>query len=186
MFYDMGYTDVLTTVTKFKKSCLSPQWNGLFTLIYKGLAERVAGSDGANKGFMTILYGLYHGINLDYGCLIWSQLVQSLNSSSKHSEISCGRLWTLVTCRAIEHFQIPIMADVLYSSIATFHTTIIIISDPTKFMFIGSIPESMSRCVSSENNVIGDYRKLTPSGPRQLTPEMQSALEVVDKTEKRG
>ena len=49
MFYVMGYIDVLTTVTKFKKSCLPPQWNGLLTLINKGLAERVAGSDGTRK-----------------------------------------------------------------------------------------------------------------------------------------
>ena len=58
MFYDMGYTEVLTMVTKFKKSCLPPQWNGLFTLLFKSLLERVAGSDGAIKAFMTLLYGL--------------------------------------------------------------------------------------------------------------------------------
>lgn len=55
MFYDMGYTDILTTVTKFKKLCLPPQWNGLFTLLFKGFVERVVGSDGASKSFMTIL-----------------------------------------------------------------------------------------------------------------------------------
>ena len=94
---------------------------------------------------MTILYGLYNGINLDYGSLIWSQLVQSLNFSSKHSEISCGHFWTFVTGRAIETFQIPVMADALLSFVATFHMTKIIVSDPTKFMFIGSVPESMYR-----------------------------------------
>ncbi|XP_023745508.1 pollen-specific leucine-rich repeat extensin-like protein 1 [Lactuca sativa] len=31
-----------------------------------------------------------------------------------------------------------------------------------------------------------DYRKLIPSGPHQLTPEMQSALEAADKPAKRG
>ena len=49
MFYDMGYMDVLTTVTKFKNSCLPTQWNGLLTLLYKGLSERVAWSDGESK-----------------------------------------------------------------------------------------------------------------------------------------
>ncbi|KAL7597951.1 hypothetical protein Lser_V15G22324 [Lactuca serriola] len=33
---------------------------------------------------------------------------------------------------------------------------------------------------------MADYKKLTPSGPRQLTPEMQSALDDVDKPAKRG
>ena len=75
MFYQMGYTEILTTITKFKKSCLPPQWNGLFTLLFKGLSERSAGSDGASKAFMTMLYGLYSGLNLDYGPIIWQQLV---------------------------------------------------------------------------------------------------------------
>ena len=91
MFYQMGYTKTLTIVTKFKKSCLPPQWNGLFTLLFKGLSERCAGSDGASKSFMTVLCGLYHGIDLDYATFIWKQRVQSLYSSSSHSEISCRR-----------------------------------------------------------------------------------------------
>lgn len=184
MFYDMGYTNVLTTVTKFKKSCLPLQWNGLLTLINKGLAERVAGSDGTSKGLMTILYGLYHVINLDYGSLIWSQLVQSINSITRHSKISCGRFWTIVTRQAIEHFQIPVMTDALLSCVATFHTKKIIFSNATKFSFNGSIPETMYRCVTSESKVMAEYRKLPPTGPRQLTPEMREALDVVEKPAK--
>ena len=71
MFYNMGYTEILTTVTKFKKSCLPPQWNGFFTILFKGLSERSAGSDGASRLFITILYGLYTGVNLDYGSVLW-------------------------------------------------------------------------------------------------------------------
>ena len=91
MFYNMGYTEILTTITKFKKSCLPPQWNGFFTVLFKGLSERSAGSDGASRLFMTILYGLYHGVNLDYGSVLWQQLIQSLVSTSRHSEISYAR-----------------------------------------------------------------------------------------------
>lgn len=58
MMYEMGYTDVLTTIAKVKKSCLPSQWNGLLTLLIKGLAERCGGSDTTSKGFLTILYGL--------------------------------------------------------------------------------------------------------------------------------
>lgn len=65
MFDNMGYTELLTVVTKVKKSCLPPQWKGLFTLMFKGLSERVVGLDGASKIFMTILYGIYIGIHLD-------------------------------------------------------------------------------------------------------------------------
>ncbi|KAL7617819.1 hypothetical protein Lser_V15G02560 [Lactuca serriola] len=182
----MGYTDVLTTVTKFKKSCLPSQWNGLLTLLIKSLAERSGGSDGSSKDFLTLLYSLYNGINLDYGTIIWSQVVQSLNTSTRHSEISCGCFWTLITRRAINTLDIPVMKDALVASIATFHTKEIIISDPTNFHHKGSIPKSMYRCVSAESQVMAEYRTLPPKGPRVLTPEQQAALEAVDKPGNRG
>ncbi|KAL7586433.1 hypothetical protein Lser_V15G39470 [Lactuca serriola] len=75
MFYNMGYTEVLTTVTKFKKSCLPPQWNGMFTVLFKGLSERSVGSDGASHLFLSIMYGIYNGINMDYGFVLW-QLIR--------------------------------------------------------------------------------------------------------------
>lgn len=88
--YEMRYTNVLTTITKVKKSCLPSQWNGLLTLLIKGLAERSGGSDTTSKGFLTLLYGLYNGINLDYGSIIWSQVVHSLNTLTRHSKILVG------------------------------------------------------------------------------------------------
>ena len=127
----MGYIETLTTVTKFKKSCLPPQWNGLFTLLFKGLSERNAGSDGTSKSFMTIMYGLYNGVHMDYGSILWQQIVQRLTSSSRHSEVLCGRLWSIVTKWAMDRFHVPIMADSLLSFIATFHTTKIIVTDPS-------------------------------------------------------
>lgn len=154
MFYNMGYTEILTSITKFKKSCLLPQWNGLFTLLFKGLLERSVGSYGASKSFMTLLYGIYNSINLDFGSVLWQQLIQSLSYASRHSEVSCGRFWTIVTQWAMERYQVPIMADSLLSSIATFHTTKIIVTDPSKYQFIGSIPESMYACVSLESHII--------------------------------
>lgn len=42
MFCQMGYNDILTTVTKFKKSLLPPKWNCLFTLRFKAFSEQVA------------------------------------------------------------------------------------------------------------------------------------------------
>ena len=50
--------------------------------------------------------------------------------------------------RAIAKLNIPVMADLLKSSIATFHTMKIIVTDNSKFTCVGSIPESMCRCVS--------------------------------------
>ena len=154
MMYEMGYTDVLTTIAKVKKSCLPSQWNGLLTLLIKGLAERCGGSDTTSKGFLTILYGLYNGINLDYGLIIRSQVVQSLNTTTRHSEITCGRFWTLITKKAMDSLEIPVMKNVLLASIASFHTKKIIISDPSKFHHYGLIPESIYMCVTAQSRVM--------------------------------
>nr|KAJ0197055.1 hypothetical protein LSAT_V11C700366830 [Lactuca sativa] len=118
-----------------------------------GISKRSAGSDGASNSFMTVLYGLYNGLNLDFGSIIWQQLVQSLVSSSRNSEISCGRFWSLINNWAMDRLRVPIMADSLLSSIATFHTTKIIVADPTKFSFIGSIPEAMLGRISASRSV---------------------------------
>ena len=73
MFYEMGYKDLIPSISKFKKLNLPPQWNGLFTVLFKAFSERVTNSDCANKMFMTLMYGLYYGINLDYGTVLWAQ-----------------------------------------------------------------------------------------------------------------
>ena len=78
------------------------------------------------------------------------------------------------------------MADSLLSSITTFHTTKIIVTDPSKFFFIGSIPEAMYACVSEESNVIQGYKKLPSLGPRELTPARIHSIEEADKPSKWG
>ncbi|KAL7589612.1 hypothetical protein Lser_V15G41251 [Lactuca serriola] len=186
MMYEMGYTDVLTTITKVMKSYLPAQWNGLLTLLIKGLAEQCGGSDTTIKGYLTILYGLYNGINLDYGSIIWSQVVQSLNTMTRHSEISCGRFWTLITRKAIDSLEIPVMKDALLATIATFHTKKIIISDPSKFHHYGLIPETMYSCVSAQSNVMADYGKRSPIGQRVLSAEQQAALDALEQPANRG
>ncbi|XP_052621069.1 pectinesterase inhibitor 10-like [Lactuca sativa] len=77
------------------------------------------------------------------------------------------------------------MADSLLSSIATFHTTKIIVTDPTKFSFIGSIPEAMLGRISTSSNILQQYRKRPSAGPRKLTPAMILSIEEYDKPAKR-
>lgn len=86
----------------------------------------------------------------------------------------------------MDRLHVPIMADSLLSSIATFHTTKIIVTDPSKFFFIGPIPEAMYSCVSEASNVIQEYKKLPSSGPRELKPAMIRSIEEADKPAKRG
>ncbi|KAL7606592.1 hypothetical protein Lser_V15G17506 [Lactuca serriola] len=186
MFYNMGYTEVLTTVTKFKKSCLPPQWNGLFTVLFKGLSEQSAGSDEASRLFISILYGIYNGINLDYGSVLWQQLIQSLSSTSRHSKISYARFWTLVTKWVMDKYHIPIVAGSPMSSIGTFRTTKIIVSDASKFQFIGSIPETMYGDVPTDSRIIRTYKEFRRSGLRELSPEMLKSIHEADKPAARG
>ena len=86
----------------------------------------------------------------------------------------------------MDRLPVPIMADSLLSSIATFHTTKIIVTDPTKFSFIVSIPEAMYAYVSDASNVLQEYKKHPFSGPRELTPAMIRSIEEAEKTTKRG
>ncbi|CAI9283107.1 unnamed protein product [Lactuca saligna] len=62
MFYQMGYNEDFSLLSIFKKPYLPPMWNGLFTLLFKSLSERVVGFDSASKLFYTIIIGLYNGI----------------------------------------------------------------------------------------------------------------------------
>ncbi|XP_052621019.1 gibberellin-regulated protein 14-like [Lactuca sativa] len=78
------------------------------------------------------------------------------------------------------------MADSLLSSIATFHTTKIIVTDPTKFSFTGPILEAMLGCISASSNVLQRYMKRPSVGPRELTPAMIRSIEEADKPAKRG
>ncbi|CAI9288706.1 unnamed protein product [Lactuca saligna] len=133
MFYQMGYKETLTAVSKFRKPNLPPQWNDLFTLLFKGFSKMVTGSEYASKLFMAILNGLYIGSNIDYSFVLWAQLVQSTLSTTCHSEISCTRFSTLIVHHSIDRLKISLMQDTLMASISTFHTIGIIISDSSSF-----------------------------------------------------
>ncbi|XP_023738707.1 pollen-specific leucine-rich repeat extensin-like protein 2 [Lactuca sativa] len=78
------------------------------------------------------------------------------------------------------------MADYLLSSITTFHATKIIVTDPTNYSFIGSIPEAMLSRISASSNVLQQYRKRPSSGPRELTPAMVCSIEEAYKPAKRS
>ncbi|KAL7600954.1 hypothetical protein Lser_V15G23568 [Lactuca serriola] len=86
----------------------------------------------------------------------------------------------------MDSLEIPVMKDVLLASIASFHTKKIIIFDPSKFHHYGLIPESMYRCVSAQSNVMAEYRKRSPLGPRVLSEEQQAALDALDQPANRG
>lgn len=90
MFYQMGYIGGISLLLKFQKSFLPPIWNELFTLLFKSLSERVSGSDSPSKFFYTLIYGLYTGINMDFGSVQLAQFVQSTSSTIRDTKIFCA------------------------------------------------------------------------------------------------
>ncbi|CAI9302898.1 unnamed protein product [Lactuca saligna] len=85
MFFQMDYSGDISLLSKFIKSFLPPMWNWLFIVLFNILSEMVLGSDSARKLFYTLIYGLYHGINMDFGSVIWSQFIQSTSLSTQHT-----------------------------------------------------------------------------------------------------
>lgn len=120
MFYHMVYIVYISLLSKFRKPNLPPMWNELFTLLFKSFSKRVAGLDNASKLFCTIIYGLYHGTNMDYGSILWTQPIQSTASSSSNSRISCTRFWSIVVKRALVHFKVPISDDLWFLQFRSF------------------------------------------------------------------
>lgn len=72
----------------------------------------------------------------------------------------------------MENRQIPVMKDAMMASISTFHTTRIIVTDTSKYSFVGSIPKAMFRDVLVSSKMLEGYRKIPATGFRPLTSEM--------------
>lgn len=113
-------------------------------------------------------------------------MVQSTLSTIRHSEISYARFWTLIVHCSIEKLKILVMQDALMASVSIFQMTRLIISDSSMFSFIGSIPDVMFQAVPPSSKILEGYRKLTPSGPRVLTDEMQAILAEANNLKKWG
>lgn len=180
----MGYKEVLTVVSKFKKPNLPLMWNGLFTLLFKCFSERVTGSDCASKLFMTIMYGIYLGVNLDYGSMLWAQFVQNTLSNTRHDEISCARFWTLIVQRAIDRLNISVIKGSCVATIQIFHTTKIILDDTSIFTFICSVLETMLRNVPAASEVRQTYRSVPTSNLQPITDVVRKVLKDIDKPKK--
>ena len=186
VFYRMGYSGDIIKLSNFKKSHLPPVWNGLFTLLFKSLSERVAGSDSASKQFCTLMYGLFTGEAVDFGLVLWSQLCQSIGSSSRHTEISCARFWAVIVDKCLQHFHVPAMADPVMAQIPIFQPNLLHLTDPANFDFMASIPDEMTDTVPVANVIISKYTKTTVSGERLIPIELALAMEAAAKSKRGG
>ncbi|KAI3780423.1 hypothetical protein L2E82_10404 [Cichorium intybus] len=184
LFYQMGYKGDITQLSKFTKKGLPPQWNALFTILFKSFSERTTGTDSASKLFYSFFYGLYNAVNLDYGSILWSQFVENVNYRLRHQEISCARFWSLVVQRTIEKHNIHIMTDSVMSVIPTLPTATFITSKAEDFDFIGDIPMAMLDRVPKDVNCIVDYCKKTTFSVRNLDDKVQLAFDKLENPRK--
>ncbi|KAL7588542.1 hypothetical protein Lser_V15G41069 [Lactuca serriola] len=79
----------------------------------------------------------------------------------------------IITKSAMDRLNVSIMADSLISSIATFHTAKIIVIHPTKYSFIGSIPEAMYACESDASNETDRPAKRGKKSDTQKEPKQK-------------
>lgn len=120
---------------------------GSLLVFSKNNSERNTGSGSTSKLFLRILYGLYSGMNLDYGSILWTQLVQSTLSVTRNTEISFFFFWAIIVQRAINRHHVHVTGGSTIAPIPMPHTSNIIVSDSSLFVFIGSIPDVMLRNV---------------------------------------
>lgn len=182
----MGYIGDISLVLKFKWPFLSPMWNRLFTLPFKSFSERVVGSNNASKLFYTIIYGLYHGINLDYGLILCTKLIQSTASTTRNIENLCAQFWSLIVKQYLNHYMVQLMTDSFLAAISILQTSTFMMSDPNKFNLVGSIPEAMLGKVPSDNAIVNEYHKQPSSGVFLMSHELQKAIEEAQKQRRGG
>ncbi|KAI3505860.1 hypothetical protein L1887_28169 [Cichorium endivia] len=185
----LGFTDAkdmgdITQLSKFAKKGLPPQWNALFTILFKSFSERTTGSDSASKLFYSFFYGLYHDVNLDYGSILWSQFVDSVNYKHRHTEISCARFWSLVVQRTIEKHDIHIMTDSVIAVISTLPIATFITTKAEDFEFIGTIPMEMISRVLNDIKCVVDYCKKSCFAVRNLDEKHQLAFDKLENPKK--
>ncbi|KAI3505833.1 hypothetical protein L1887_28119 [Cichorium endivia] len=134
--------------------------------------------------FYTFFYGLYNDVNLDYGSILWSQFIDSVNYKLRHTEISCARFWSLVVSRTISKHDIHIMTDSVMAVIPTLPTTTFVTTKAEDFEFIGSIPMTMTKRVPNDVQCVVEYCKKTSSVVRPLDQKDQEAFDKLENPKK--
>ncbi|KAL4584282.1 hypothetical protein LXL04_008878 [Taraxacum kok-saghyz] len=104
MCNQMGHDPFLETVSKINKSKMQPRWNLLASIILRCFAERTTGSDNASKLLLTLIYAIYTNSNIDIGHILWTQFCSSPNSSTRTTNISMARFWSIVVDGALSKF----------------------------------------------------------------------------------
>ncbi|KAL7585994.1 hypothetical protein Lser_V15G44225 [Lactuca serriola] len=157
MFNSMGHEPYMKKLSEFKKSKLPAVWSLLFGFILRGLTSRACGLDAARREVLSLMYGLYKGVNVDFATVLWGDFVDSIKHSKRETELSAHRFWGLIVSQAYEFHKIPIEESEIPKMVI--HQ----ISIPTKvnqshFSFVGQIPEEMLSLIKCPSKILDQYR----------------------------
>ncbi|CAH1445305.1 unnamed protein product [Lactuca virosa] len=157
MFNSMGHEPYMKKVSDFKKSRLPAVWSLLFGFILRGLTSRACGLDAARREVLSLMYGLYKGVDVDFATVLWGDFVDSIKHSKRATELSAHRFWGLIVSQAYEFHKIPIEESEIPKMVI--HQ----ISIPTKvdqshFSFVGQIPEEMLSLIKTPSKILDQYR----------------------------
>ncbi|XP_023737275.2 uncharacterized protein LOC111885229 isoform X2 [Lactuca sativa] len=171
VFNSMGHEPYMKKVSDFKKSRLPAVWSLLFGFILRGLTSRTGGLDAGPKELLSLMYGLYKGVNVDFATVLWNEFVDSIKHSKRATELSAHRFWALIVSQAYEFHKIPIDESEVPK------TLIHQISIPTKAdqshsSFVGQIPEEMLSLIKCPSRILDQYRaSLIIPYPVRPTPQ---------------
>ena len=70
----LGYNRELRNVSDFKRQFLPPIWNLFFSILNRSLTCKLGSLDQGNINIMTIMYGLFFNLNLDYAFHIYNEI----------------------------------------------------------------------------------------------------------------
>ncbi|GKD55620.1 hypothetical protein Tco_1289007 [Tanacetum coccineum] len=83
-FETIGYGEIVPVKGTLKKSLFPPKWRLLMTQIIQRLRGKTRGFDQITNKDAIILYSLANGINIDYACIFWEDIIIKLNK--RHRE----------------------------------------------------------------------------------------------------
>ncbi|KAI3503550.1 hypothetical protein L1887_31994 [Cichorium endivia] len=147
MFNEMGYEPQLSGIGSFKKS----------------------------QTFLSLLYGVYYDVKVDFVSILWADFCSHINHLAKGTEIYNARFWAMVVHEQYQRTDFiydPVLPGMQYSYITV--STV----DENSNQFCAEIPHVMLAKVSLDNDVVNMYRT-TLTMPYPTHPSAQAAITKV-------
>lgn len=146
-------------ISDFMKNRLLAHRYFFFTQFKKCMCGRKEGQDSAASLFLTALYGVYYNVNMDVGYILWNEFVKSWKGTSKSTELSSHRFWSVILHSVYTKHKIPfdsIKDPPMKCHIMRVRTNF---NSQDEFDFASQVPDSMLHRIPKENIVLQDYKR---------------------------